>query len=109
MSYNGYTNYETCCVALWMDKELGTYLERCHIMHDAWGNTDEDEEVLTRSEQARDVLVQWLKAFVEEGAPSLGASLYGDLFNAALSKVQWLEIADQWLTEIDGYERSATQ
>ena len=107
MSYNGWSNYETWCVALWMDNEPGTYEERCDIMRDAWSNTDEDDEALTRSEQARDVLAQWLKAFVEESAPSLDASLYGDLLNAALSEVNWHEIAGNWLTEVDGYESAA--
>ena len=105
MSYNGWSNYETWAVALWMDNDAGTYGMRCDVMQDAWDV--EASKYLTRSENARQQLAKWLKDFVEEMAPDLGASLFSDLLSAALSEVNWSEIADNWLTEVDGYERAA--
>jgi len=82
--YNGWANYETWAVALWIDNEEPTYHYRCLL-----------------ARQAIDVyeLSQTLKAWVERLAPDLGASLFSDLLNAALSEVDWYEIAEHWYAE----------
>jgi len=84
MSYNGWTNYETWNVALWIDNEEGTYSERCDL-----------------AERATDSyrLAQDIKAWINEMAPDLGASLFSDLLSAALSEVNWEEIAENWYNE----------
>ena len=65
--YNGWTNYETWCVKLWIDKEFVT---------------DPDNGLI----------------------PDLGATLAADLLNAALSEVDWREIAENMLEDFQPEE-----
>jgi len=84
-SYNGWTNYETWCVALWIDNEPGTYEERRDLARRA-----RDEYSYSKD----------LKAWVEEELiPDLGATMAADLLGAALSEVNWQEIAENWYSE----------
>ncbi len=82
--YNGWTNYETWNVALWIDNEPGSYEERCDMAKGASGVCELSKE---------------LQSWVEGMAPDLGASLFADLLNAALSEVNWYEIAENWYAE----------
>ena len=96
MAYNGWTNYETWNVALWMDNDQGTYSLQQEWAESAWDDHKPDLE------DAKRQLADCLKDFVEENNP-LGseASMYSDLLGAALSEVDWEEIAENWLDEID--------
>jgi hypothetical protein len=38
--YNGWTNYETWLVALWIDNEQGTYGMRQELAQDAWDQAE---------------------------------------------------------------------
>ena len=84
MSYNGWKNYETWCTALWIDNEESTYHERQEMAERA-----SDDNALAES----------LKQWVNEMAPDLGPSLFSDLLSAALSEVDWDEIANAWHEE----------
>lgn len=84
MSYNGWTNYETWNVALWIDNEQGMYYEARELVRDNW----EDERPWTAGEV--------LKTWIEELMPDLGASMWSDLLTAALSEVNWTEIAEHY-------------
>ena len=80
--YNGWTNYETWNVALWLANEQGShfhFVERAYALEgETWALTKEIEE------------------YVREDAPDLGASTYGDLLGAALSSVNWYAIAESF-------------
>ena len=106
MSYNGYTNYETWNVALWIDNEEGLYNERVERVQAAFDDVDE-EDIAEKSSQARYNLADTLKEWVESMQPDLGGTMWGDLLSAALSEVDWSELADNWLSEVDGYESKA--
>ena len=57
-----------------------------------------------RSQKGQDgagELARQLKEQVTEQAPELGASLYSDLLSAALSDVDWYEIAESYLDDCD--------
>lgn len=82
--HNGWANYETWNVALWINNEEPTYRERCDLARRARGVGD---------------LAETLKAWVHDMAPDLGASMFADLLNAALSAVDWYEIAENWYGE----------
>jgi ketopantoate reductase len=84
MGHNGWTNYETWNVALWIDNEEGSHRERC--------------DMARRARSASD-LADRLKDWVTEMAPDLGASMFSDLLSAALSEVNWDEIAGNWYEE----------
>jgi hypothetical protein len=84
MSYNGWTNYETWNVKLWLDND---------------GTTPD-------SSWPRDIygLSEYLKDMIWEQAPDLGASMFSDLLTAALQEVEWREIAEAYLEEMKDEE-----
>ena len=110
-TYNGWSNYETWNVALWLDNEPSTYTETREAMREAWNDHDMADPVTrdrtffpTQSAAARYQFSMWLEEYVKDMQPDLGASVWSDLLGAALSEVNWYEIADNWLSELDGYE-----
>lgn len=78
MSYNGWSNYETWCVALWIGNEEGSYRESV---------------AMTRAADDEDRLANELREWVESTMPDLGASMWSDLLRSAFSEVDWYEIA----------------
>jgi hypothetical protein len=105
-TYNGWTNYETWNIHLWLTNEQGTdsyWREAAKELWDAAG--EETHEVWTRSENARFTLADRLKDEIEDGNPLLDeASMYQDLLSAAISEADWAEIANAFLDGIEGYE-----
>lgn len=97
--YNGWKNYETWAVALWIDNEEGSYNRRCELAREAKEEAgEEDEDGRTAEGLLADQLKTWIR---EEEIPDLGASLYADLLGAALDEVDWYEIAENWLEEVE--------
>jgi len=101
--YNGYANYETWSVALWLGNEESSYRywraaaaeEKRHAPHCRQVRDD----VWPREEAAKYRLADRIKEEVNEQAPDLAPSLYSDLMHAALSEVDWQEVADVFLEE----------
>ena len=101
--YNGWSNYETWLVNLWMSNDA--------VVCEFWvGEAKRHKEEASELEQVRDGLwtetegamiglAEQLKADIEEGRPEEECEwgLYGDLLTAALAEVDWMEIADSWL------------
>ena len=77
MAYNGWSNYETWAVKLWMDNDEGSYRY--------W-----QREARASSDVAS--LASTLKDEHEESLPELDGWA-GDLLNAAFGEVDWYEIA----------------
>jgi hypothetical protein len=95
--YNGWTNYETWAVALWIDNDQWSS-ERAREM--ARGHAEEPSlNRLTGRDQTAYQLAKDLRDWVEEEMlPALGdASLQADLLGAAVSEVNWQEIAEHYL------------
>jgi hypothetical protein len=101
--HNGWYNYETWVVNLWMDNERGS--------HDYW--RERAREALdgarpqkartyasqTQPERAKCVLADDLKEQHEEALPEL-EGFAADLLNAAMSEVNWYEIAGHLVDEL---------
>lgn len=97
--YNGWTNYETWNVALWLDNDQGSYNHWREKAQDAYDGAESSHR--TREEEAAYTLAASLRADMEEAAPDLGASCWSDLLTAALSEVNWDEIAAHYIDEVD--------
>ncbi len=108
--YNGWTNYETWNVALWLGNEEGSsryWASEAQSCYDTARDTPSanarltGHEPFTHAERATLALMRQLKAEIEEGAPDLGASMWSDLLSAAMSEVNWYEIAASLIDEVD--------
>lgn len=100
--YQGWSNYETWNVALWLGNDEGSYNHTRELADQAREEAPDHHNtgnVWTEEESARFLLADALKDLIEESAPDLGASMYADLLGAALSEVDWQEIAENLLSE----------
>lgn len=100
--YQGWENYETWAVKLWMDNEEGTYLYWRETAQTAWDLATADLP-FTRDERAALDLADDLKEWHEEQLPEV-AGFVGDLLQAAFSEVNWMEIAKSLLEDVDKEE-----
>jgi len=101
MAYNGWKNYETWNVALWIGNEQGSERESRQMAQDAWDNAGADR-TFTRKERAVLDLADSLKTWIEEQNPlASDASVWSDLLSAALSEVDWQEWAENLLEDAD--------
>lgn len=101
--YNGWQNYETWLVNLWLSNDSGTYVYWRDLAREAWQHA-EATDVLTRELVARSGLAARLKDEIEEHSPCPNADLYSDLLNSALSEVDWREVAQHFLEDIPSEE-----
>lgn len=86
--YNGWTNYETWCANLWMDGDSEHWREQAQ------------ELVNTFDDEATYELSQHMKNFYEEFMPET-AGMYADLLNAAMSSINWHEIARHYTADVE--------
>lgn len=102
-TFNGWANYETWACKLWIDNEQASYLYRANAARDAFAEAKTCPQVgrglWTEDEAPRILLADRLKREITDAAPDLGASLYSDLLLAAISEIDWCEIADALLEE----------
>ena len=82
--YNGYSNYETWCVNLWLDNDEGLYREF--------------QDRIRKGISVYD-LSKMIQELVEEGNPITTTSFYSDLMNSAIKNVEFYEIAENMLED----------
>lgn len=104
--YNGWTNYETWNVALWMDNERGSHDYWIERAQEVWGNS-KAEKPFSREERAIFDLSDMLESEFEDAQADFleraeaSSSMWADLVGSALSEVNWREIAKNLLENVE--------
>lgn len=99
-TYNGWTNYETWATKLWMDNDESSYNYYQKMAKEIIVNAIEDK-TFTKRENAKLTFMHLLKDELEENNPLAdNADMYTDLLNAAISEINFYEIASNIIDEI---------
>lgn len=99
--YNGWTNYETWAVALWMDNDHSSHTYWRQQSDECYRETDDDDQLSERHISARSALADRIQEIFESDSPLADqVNVYSDLLSAALGSVDWYEIAEHLLEEI---------
>lgn len=89
-TYNGWSNYETWCAALWLDNDMANY----------WGN--EARDILRQERNDKDnatyELSRVMESYHDEFAPDV-EGLYADLLGASMSRINWYEVAKYYIED----------
>ena len=102
-TYNGWTNYETWCVGMYLDGNYtgeGTYLYTIEVVEQAMTDV-EPNRYATPEQRTRWSVANALQSMLEDD-DDLGSAdgLATDLLGAAWSRVNWYELADAWIDSV---------
>ncbi len=101
--YNGWANYETWLVKLWIDNDRGDQTYWYDQARENWrrsGPKYPNQFVDSKLGNARILLAEQLKSEFEEAQPEV-TGFWADLINASLGKVDWREIAEILLDDLE--------
>ncbi len=104
--YQGWKNYETWAVALWMDNEQGSYdywRERIQELTGEEGGLGEyaENEYLEDDVKLKFALADEIKSMHEDAVEEKALDGFmADLLNGAMSEVSWDEIAGHLLESV---------
>jgi len=97
--YNGWFNYETWLVNLWMTNDQGSDEYWRETAQEAYDRASADT-VCTREQRARITLADILKEEIESTQPDT-EGMWADMMNAAISEVNWDEIAEHLIDDVE--------
>jgi len=100
--YNGWTNYETWNFKLWIDNEESSYNYWNEEAQNIF-NGSEADDIFTKKENAANSLADILKEYVQENIPDI-SGFYLDILQANLSEINYYEIAESLLEEVEEEE-----
>jgi hypothetical protein len=124
--YQGWKNYETWAVHLWISNDQGTHEAYDEAAEDFYAEAvrdqlksyefdpgDDPRKQIDRkgaTEEAAHQLAERLKDDLDDSAElprQLDGTVYADLLNAALGEVDWHEVAESYVENIDRDETEA--
>jgi uncharacterized membrane protein YheB (UPF0754 family) len=97
--YNGWTNYETWCVNLWIENDQGDscyWQERIADELTDWEDSEDKDEL--RDEVIGNLSTQLEEYINSEQMPEVHG-VYADLLTTALQAVDWDEIVTAWVDD----------
>jgi hypothetical protein len=97
--HNGWTNYETWNYNLWLESNHGSYSYWTEEAQRHYNELEGDEAVSALADQMKDDA----GAFAEENMPSQ-SDWMADAINCYLSEVDFYEIAERYLSDIEEEE-----
>jgi len=103
-TYNGWQNYETWATSRWLNNDEAT-CNHCRGLaraatQDAPNCEQARDQIWTADEAKKFLLADRLREYVEEMNPLTDeATLFTDLLNAAISEINWHEIAETFLDD----------
>jgi len=102
--YNGWVNYPTWCVNLWLSNDEGLYNATRELVESEPDDVGTDEATIARRLLVADAIRDFVLGLGVEIDNGQGGSESGqlvgfaaDLLGYALDQVDWLEIADAWI------------
>jgi hypothetical protein len=105
-TYNGWTNYETWCVALWINND--PYMQKdwaqraSDLIGDGYDRTHGKDDY---SNAACELACQLKDDFEEYASPLEG--FWSDWLNSVLSEVEWREISQSIIDSVEVDESEA--
>lgn len=111
-TYNGWRGgYETWVTALWLDNDSQSSTYWHEQARECWADSPDSRQVrewkFSRRDAAALDLAERLKEALNHSSPALGACVYSDLLNAALSEIDWRETAEHYLATVIDEEADA--
>jgi hypothetical protein len=98
--YNGWTNYETWNLNLWLGEDTGEmWTERAQELLDEAREEDLEGEATLRAHAAIR-LAEEIESDVTASAPEL-SGFYADILSAALGEVNFQEIAEHYVSDCE--------
>lgn len=103
-TYNGWTNYETWAVNLWVDND--------EYLQDQVRDLARHERDTYKLGKAIEEMIDSMHPFHGDCATkemqAFSSSLWADLLGAALSEVDWYDIAEHWIADTENDDESLT-
>ena len=103
-AYNGWTNYETWNCKLWIDNEESSQAYWREVARWAQANPVENEYMTLERRMVHalaDNMKEQFEEQAEEWTQGQQNGFFADLMNAGLSRVNWHEIAESLLEELN--------
>lgn len=111
-TYEGWSNYPTWCVNLWLANDEGLYHEALDVVRTA---IERPKLCMpTEAQQAvhdvADALKDWLETIGEaDGLNPAEAGIASDLVTWAFNQVDWRELAESWIETCDELRKAGAE